>query len=302
MSARTLLVGALAAALSACTPADTEITPAVTIASPSETDIWVAELLDSGRRLRIGTPTNATNRPGYDNQPFFLPDGSAILYTSIDATGQADVWRHEFDRGRSFRVTRTAESEFSPTPHADGSFTVIRVEADGRQRLWRFDGEGTNPELLLADVEPVGYQAWVDEHRVALFILGEPPTLATADVRTGEPRSLLSSIGRALHRVPGKGTVSVVYKAAENDWQIVEVDLASGDVSELAPLLRPAEDYAWLPDGQLIMGRGSKLYLRRPGADREWRELADFSGHGIAQITRIAVSPASNRIAFVAQR
>ena len=49
------------------------------------------------------------------------------------------------------------------------------------------------------------------------------------------------------------------------------------------------------------MGRGAKLYLRSPGDDREWRELADFSTHGILQITRIAVSPASNRIAFVVQ-
>ncbi|MEX0899106.1 MAG: hypothetical protein WD081_00280 [Gammaproteobacteria bacterium] len=302
MSTRALATCAVALALLACAPADDEIAADATIASPSETDIWVAELLDSGRRMRVGAPSNATDRPGYDNQPFFLPGGSAFLYTSIDASGQADVWRHEFDRGRSYRVTRTAESEFSPTPHADGTFTVIRVEADGRQRLWRFDGDGENPALLLPDIEPVGYQAWVDEHRVALFILGEPPTLASADVRSGAPRSLLSSIGRALHRVPGKSTVSVVHKAAENDWQIVEVDLESGDVSELAPLLRPAEDYAWLPDGQLIMGRGSKLYLRRPGDDREWRELADFSAHGITQITRIAVSPGSNRIAFVAQR
>ncbi len=299
---RGLAVGTLALAIMACAPADDGIATDATVATPSETDIWVAELLDSGRRLRVGAPSNATDRPGYDNQPYFLPDGSAFLYTSIDASGQADVWRHDLDRGRSYRVTRTDESEFSPTPHADGTITVIRVEADGRQRLWRFDAEGGNPELLLAEVEPVGYQAWVDEHRVALFILGEPPTLATTDVRTGELRSLLSSIGRALHRVPGKGTVSVVHKAAENDWQIVEVDLSSGDVSELAPMLRPAEDYAWLPDGQLVMGRGSKLYLRHPGDDREWRELADFSGHGITQITRIAVSPGSNRIAFVAQR
>ena len=302
MTPRSVAIVSLVLALSACAPEGDDLATDATVAAPSETDIWVAELLDSGRRLRVGAPSNATDRPGYDNQPFFLPDGSAFLYTSIDANGQADVWRHEFDRGRSYRVTRTEESEFSPTPHADGTFTVIRVEADGRQRLWRFENDGANPQLLLPDVEPVGYQAWADEHQVAMFILGEPPTLASADVRTGETRSLLSSIGRALHRVPGKRTISVVHKAAENDWQIVEVDLASGDVSELAPLLRPAEDYAWLPDGQLIMGRGSKLYLRRPGEDREWREFADFSGHGITQITRIAVSPASNRIAFVAQR
>ena len=299
--ARRAAVLALGVLGAACGPAGDATPPVATVSSPAETDIWVAELLDSGRRLRVGVPVNATDRPGYDNQPFFLLDGTGFLYTSIDADGQADVWRHEFERGRSFRVTRTAESEFSPTPHADGTITVVRVEPDGRQRLWRFDGEGTNPTLVLEHVEPVGYQAWVDAHRVALFVLGEPPTLASADVRSGETRPLLSSIGRSLHAVPGRGTVSVVHKASEDDWRIVEVDLADGEVTTLAPMLRPAEDYAWLPDGQLIMGRGAKLYLRSPGDDREWRELADFSTHGILQITRIAVSPASNRIAFVVQ-
>ena len=298
---RIALFVAFAALAAACAPADDAVAPVATVSTPAETDIWVAELLDSGRRLRVGVPVNATDRPGYDNQPYFLPDGSGFLYTSIDAEGQADVWRHEFDRGRSFRVTRTVESEFSPTPHADGTITVVRVEADGRQRLWRFDADGANPSLVLEHVEPVGYQAWVDAHRVALFVLGEPPTLASVDVRTGETRPLLSSIGRSLHAVPGRGSVSVVHKASEDDWRIVEVDLEDGEVTMLAPMLRPAEDYAWLPDGQLIMGRGSKLYLRSPGDDREWRELADFSTHGILQITRIAVSPASNRIAFVVQ-
>lgn len=302
MNVRMIAIVALAAAAAACgeptdgLPVDSPAT------APVDTDVWVAELLDSGRRLRVGTPHNATDRPGYDNQPAFLPDGSGFLYTSIDQNGQADTWRYELDRGRSYRVTRTAEDEFSPTPLADGGFSVVRVELDGAHRLWRFDADGANATLVLEGVQPVGYHAWLDDHRVGLFVLGEPPTLAVADTRTGDAKTVLSSIGRSLHRVPGQDRLSVVHKAAEDDWRIVLVDPATGETTDAAPMLQPAEDYAWLPDGQLIMGRGGKLYLRDPGGDAAWRELADFTDHGVTQITRLAVSPNADRIAFVVQR
>ena len=301
MMIRLLLAAALAAALAACSGPEDELPADTPVTSPVETDIWLAELLDSGRRLRVGTPQNATDRPGYDNQPAFLPDNSGFLYTAVDQTGQADTWRYELERGRKYRVTRTAEGEFSPTPLPDGGFSVVRVEADNTQRLWRFDADGANATLLLEDVKPVGYHAWLDEHRVGLFILGEPPTLAIADTRTGESRTVLSSIGRSLHRVPGEDRLSVLLKAADDDWRIVLVDPASGETTDAAPMLQPAEDYAWLQDGRLIMGRGSKLYLYEPGEDDGWHELADLAEHGITQITRIAVSPDASRIAFVVQ-
>jgi hypothetical protein len=292
---------ALAILLPACTSAPDDDGPVQVIANPTATDIWVAEILDSGRRLRIGTPVNVTDRQGYDNQPHFLFDASGFLYSSIDDSGQVDVHRYLFDRERSVQVTDTREAEFSPTPHPDRGFSAVRVERDGRQRLWRFDDDGDDRELLFADVGQVGYHAWVDPYRAALFVLGDPPTLQLAYLRTGEVELLLSSIGRAVHAVPGRDAVSVVHKVSEDEWNIVEV-AADGGVQLLAEALRPGEDYAWTPDGQLVMGRGSKLYIRRPGEGFEWQELADFAEHGVKQITRIAVSPANDRIAFVAQR
>lgn len=282
-------------------PADT-LVPVQVAANPTATDIWVAELLESGRGLRVGTPVNITDRDGYDNQPHFLPDGSGFLYTSIGSSGQADIHHFDLRRNRDRRLTRTAEGEYSPTPLSGGGFAVVRVEMDGRQRLWAFDDRGENPRLLLEAQEPVGYMAWADEHRIGLFILGEPHTLVGLDFRTGENRELLRSVGRSLHPVPGRSRVSAVHKASEDEWNIVELDLAGGDAVVLAPALAPAEDFAWTPDGSLLMGRGSKLFLRRPGEMQDWVEIADLAEFGLSQITRIAVSPGGDRIALVGQR
>ncbi|HXG95202.1 MAG TPA: hypothetical protein VNN73_22895 [Blastocatellia bacterium] len=48
------------------------------------------------------------------------------------------------------------------------------------------------------------------------------------------------------------------------------------------------------------MAKGAKLFKFTPGKDQDWQEVADFSGEGITAITRLAVSPAGNRVAFVA--
>ncbi len=300
MNQKLLLIACLV--LVACTRSTDIPVPVQVAANPTATDIWVAELLESGRGLRVGTPVNITDRDGYDNQPHFLPDGSGFLYTSIGSSGQADIHHFDLRRNRDRRLTRTAEGEYSPTPLAGGGFAVVRVEMDGRQRLWAFDDRGENPRLLLEAIEPVGYMAWVDEYRVGLFILGEPHTLVVGDTRTGQKTELLRSVGRSLHPVPGRARLSAVHKVSEDEWNIVEFDPLGGDPIVLAPALSPAEDFAWTPDGSLLMARGSQLFLRRPGEMQEWVEIADLAEFGLSQMTRIAVSPAGDRIALVGQR
>ena len=139
--------------------------------APPGTDIYLV-------RLRSGAtisdpPENLTNRPGYDNQPAFTPDGKAILFTSIRADGQADVYRLDLATRAITQLTKTPESEYSPTPLPTGTgFSVVRVEMDSTQRLWAFNAQGHSPVLLLPDVAPVGYHLWLDDHTLALFVDG----------------------------------------------------------------------------------------------------------------------------------
>ncbi len=178
---------------------------------------------------------------------------------------------------------------------------MIRVEADSAQRLWSFDMDGRNPKLLLEDVMPVGYHAWGNERILALFVLGAPPTLQLADANTGRASVVEQNIGRSLHRIPGQLAISFVHKISDDEWWIKRLDLRTQQITPLVRTLSGSEDYAWTPSGYVLMGRGSILYQWNSGA-AGWTAVADLSSQGIDGITRIAVSPAGDRVAIVGNR
>ena len=266
------------------------------------TDIYVGSLSVQDGRLAVTGLINATDRDGYDNQPSFSPNGAFLLYTSAMTDGQTDIFRYDFSSGQISSVTETPESEYSPTgTPAEESFSVIRVEADSTQRLWSFDMSGGNPSVVLEDVMPVGYHAWGNDRLLALFVLGSPPTLQLADVRTGRADVIAEGIGRSIHRIPGQLAISFVHKVSEDEWWINRLDLRTQQITPLAQTLPGSEDYAWTPQGIAVMGQGSVLFHWDTGTGA-WRELADLSDQGIVGITRIAISPAGNRIAVVGNR
>lgn len=286
--------------------------PAAAAAQTPDTDVYMATLSRAADGLRLGEPVNVTVRAGYDNQPHFIGGTHAIWYTRIDETGQADIWR--FSDGEHHNVTATApESEYSATPLPDGSgLSVIRVERDSTQRLWRFDPDGGNARVVFEDVAPVGYHAWADANRVAMFILGQPATLQLGDTRTGAARVVASNIGRAIQKVPGRVAISFLHTPPAGDAMLRMFDVESGEITDIAApppftvpgangsVARPAEYHAWLPDGTLITAAGSVLYAWS-GDVGAWNIISDLEGAGIV-VSRLAVSADGRRIAFVGER
>ncbi|MEZ5317479.1 MAG: hypothetical protein R2752_08785 [Vicinamibacterales bacterium] len=291
-------VGPAVALYAAAGPATSHGAALATQAPQADTEVYVTPLPAAGTTVAADALVNASRSPGYDNQPSFLPDGSGVLYTS-NRDGQTDIYRFDFASGAATAVTHTPESEYSPIVTPDlRTFSVIRVEADGTQRLWRFDLDGSNPRLVLADVKPVGYHVWVDATHLALFVLGsgrEPATLQYADTATGTARVIATGIGRSLHRRPGGGTVSFISKPAGAHWTVSEFDPATGAVRALVDTAddNRGEDVAWTPDGRLLMSRGAMIVQWRPGSTAGWEPFADFSAAGIDRISRIAVQSAS---------
>ncbi|PYO34735.1 MAG: hypothetical protein DMD74_09770 [Gemmatimonadetes bacterium] len=272
-------------------------------AAPPATDIYLADLRVVDGRVQVGTPVNVTARPGYDNQPFFLPDGGAFLYTSIRADSQADIYRYDLRTATSVRLTATRESEYSPTPLPDGSgFSAVRVEADSTQRLWAFDWDGARPRLVLDSIKPVGYHAWGDARTVALFVLGSPPTLQIADPRTPGARGeiVARDIGRSLQRAPGREAIAFVQRDSALGAWIKEVDLRTRAVTPLVRAVDGADFFTWTPGGIVLMARGTKLYQWNPRRGAAWEAVADFAAAGLTNVTRLAVSPSGDRLALVA--
>lgn len=268
---------------------------------PPSTDIYLADLTATADGVRCGPPRNITRREGYDNQPMFSADGKSVFYTSGRDGRATDIYRYDIVSGDDRQVTKTTEGEYSATLMPDGnSISVIRVEADSTQRLWRFPLAGGAPSLVLQSIKPVGYQAWVDSRTVALFILGSPATLQIVDVLTEKATTVAEGIGRSLHRMPGSRKVSFVHKVSRDEWIVKSFDPDTRQVSVLIPTLPGTEDLTWTPSGLALMAKGGVLYQWRPGTAPNWKEAANLASSGIRDITRLAVSPSGDRLAFVA--
>jgi len=271
--------------------------------APAGTEIWAFRISGEAPTIDVGSAVRVTERQGYDNQPHFPPGQRLILYTAIDSLGQADIWSFDLRSGDRRNVTRTApESEYSATVMPSLSrFSAIRVEADSTQRLWSFESGGTNPEVILHDIAPVGYHAWLNEDTLALFVLGQPATLQIASVTQGTAETVADNIGRSLHRIPGRSTFSFVQLDQAGAGRIMEYAPATGEVTFVAPLLEGNEFYAWTPAGVILMGQGSTLFRWTPGDSDAWEEVMDLEDAGILGISRIALSPEGSWIAVVAR-
>ena len=260
------------------------------LAPTPSTDIWVADLtVDGNGVLSLGEAMNVTQRPGYDNQPFFLEAGQGFWYTTIDELGEADIWLHDLATGSNGPVTSTApESEYSATPAPMGGFTAIRVEADSTQRLWHFDVDGGNGQVLFPDLAPVGYHAWAAQDTVVMYVLGNPATLRVGILSSGEVTTHAENIGRSMHRIPGTTDVSFVQRvSAEESW-ISRLDPATGEQERLIEAMEGGDFHAWTPDGVLLMGHQNRLYAWRPGDEGDWEEVGVLDD-GLS-ISRLAVS------------
>jgi hypothetical protein len=193
------------------------------------------------------------------------------------------------------------ESEYSPTAIPGGAgISAVRVEADSAQRLWRFDPDGTNGEVLLPEPAPVGYHAWAGPRALALFVLGEPPTLQLVDLDAGTTQVVAEGIGRSLQPIPGSSDISFTRMNADGSSTIMRLRVDSRQTEPLVDAIDGGEFHAWAPNGRLLMGSGSKLFAWRPESTGGWREIADLAPQRV-RITRVAVSPDGSHIALVVE-
>lgn len=294
-SRRVLVLAAILAGLVGQPFAQAPTAPA-TVQQPA-TEIYLAPMKFGPAGPLVGPARNATENPGrYDNQPFFGSDGRTMLFASNRDGKQTDIYFLELQTRQIRQFTRTPESEYSPTVMPDDAgVSAIRVEADGTQRVWRFNEVGAAPALVLPDVKPAGYHAWIDAQRLAVFVLGQPPTLQLAATAGGAAKVLAPGVGRSLLRRPS-GTISFVQREGEG-WMVKEFDPASGEIRPVVAALEGSveRDTAWGPDGSLFMTRGSEVHAWRPGQDG-FRLVGD---PGVGTLSRLAVSRDGRWMALV---
>jgi hypothetical protein len=319
-----LLLVALIATLAACsTTTAPDSTAAAASPAPEPAQAPPFAVLTASLDLAAGTLSkvrNISRSLGYNSQPAFVDDGSAVLYVS-DRSGSINVYRYEFADGKTTAVTATRENIYSPRPLSDGSgFSAIRVvtpNANGAEDkappLWRFGWDG-KPIAPLYDVKSVGYYALVSSHLAAFFIVDgdakrNAHTAVLADRVTGKTTLLTGKPGRSLGRSPDGKRATFVDKTDPQHWVIAA--MGPGDEKPIVLVetlaLPPggkeedrSEDYCWLPDGSLLMASGGKFFRwdGKPGSG--FALFADVGELG-GEVRRIAVSRDGTRLAFAVQ-
>jgi len=265
-------------------------------------DIYYGKIATLDGKWSLTELKNFTNRKGYDNQPSFSADGSAIYYVAIQDTTQSDVYAYSIATGGTKQLTNTVESEYSPVMLANGKgFTVVRVEQDSTQRMWVFKLDGTRPKLFIENIDSIGYYGSIDDKRYGCFIVTDTPTLIITDVKKQNPKIIDSNIGRCIKVIPGEQAISYIVKSSNKEWMIKRFDLNTQTSSLIAAIPPVSEDFVWTAKGELLMPRDNQIWMYNYKAlESNWTRIITVKELKGKTIYRLALANDGINFAFVA--
>ncbi len=233
------------------------------------------------------------NAGGYNNQPSFVSNTELMLTVQMPNEGQTDIYLLDLEKKTKLRMTKTPESEYSPKPMPGNLyFSVVRVEMDEErsQRIWQYPlDRGDKGRAVFRYLRGAGYYHWLDRFTVAVFNVAATNYLSIADTRDESSRHLAPNVGRCFQTSPN-GRLVFVHKITDGNWMVKAMNKSTLQVQEIIKTLPNVEDFVVLPDGVILMGKGSRLYKYHPLQDKGWEEIADLKPLGIFAITRMAVS------------
>ena len=263
------------------------------------TDIFTVDMkINKDGIYQFSTPVNITKREGYDNQPAFSPTGK-IYYTSLRDSSGTDTYMYDPVTGKDIRITKTSESEYSPTMMpGNKELSVVRVDKDSAQRLYQVTLDGKTSKLLLKGEDSIGYHCWMNNKKIALFILGDTASLRIVDMNTQEGETAVTHIGRCIARIPGTEQISFVEKQTPHEWYIKSYNPETKKAAFLIKTLDDSEDYVWTPDKKILMGKNGKLFICDPFQAVTWKEIADFT-NTTGPFYRLAINADGTKLALV---
>jgi hypothetical protein len=265
------------------------------------TEVWVGSLDRRDGGFIVSDVKNISNHPGYDNQPAFFADGASLLFTteaeSLSETGLGvHAVRYWLESGKSVPLEKARG--FSPTPTADGSgFMTLREGT-----VWLHDLAGNPLRVLLPAVKTAGYFTRIDGERWVLFLNEKERRIAVWDGTRAALEYVMPGAITAPYRVPGQPAVTFVVEEGETK-KLMRLELTNdrGTVKrELATIPFPTGGaHVWTSRGTLLMASGNTIHEWHPNRPDAWPVVHAFSEPDLQGITRIALSPAEDRIALV---
>lgn len=271
--------------------------------SQASTEIFLLDMQVKGKTVTLSNPVNISNHKGYDNQPFFSPKEPILYFTSERDTANTEIKTYNYKTQSLSFLTNTLDNEYSPTVTPDGKFIscIIARKSPFAQDLGKYPVNGGEPVILINNLV-VGYHAWIDDSKLLLFVLdGNGRTsLHHYNLLNKEDKVIAQNPGRSLRKIPGENAMSYVDKTDSLSWKIKRLDLATMQISDIAPTLLRKEDMTWTSTGIIIMSNGTDLFSLQPGSSEGWQKInIANNGSSIQGITRLAVNADNSKLAIV---
>jgi len=276
----------------------------------SDLEVFLADFTISDDKIDLIHVQNVSKNKGYDNQPWFSSDGKTLLYAS-NRDGETDIISLNVTSLEKIWLTETPNrSEYSPQfrPNTE-ELSYITLSKDGIQDFRNLEITVKNDQLskfetVLEKESIIGYYHWFNRESYLCFVLPTEKVNSTLqwhklsnNADFTDKNIILNMPGRTFLPIPNTEYLSFIDKRS-TPWQIMSFDPLTLGINPILNVLDQSEDFAWLPNGYLLMGSGSVLMYHN---GQKWSILSDLSDAGITNITRLAVSGKSKKIAIVGE-
>lgn len=264
------------------------------------TEVYLAELKQENDSLKIDSVINISKNEGYDNQPSFF-DNDNILFSST-RNNQTDVALYNIKDSSTIWLTNTPNgSEYSPLKiPGKNAISAIRLDKDGLQRLYEYDVNTSESEVILPDLK-VGYHVWFSSDIIVCTVLIENRMdLVISNLKANTNYTVQKNVGRSLHKIPNSNLVSYISKT-DDSVTIRSLDPTTLKSEELIATMEGSEDVCWTKNGDLITAYKTSILSFNPASDKEWKFEFKIHDQDVNGISRLAVNPLRNYLSFVSK-
>lgn len=279
-----------------------------------ECDIFLFDVQESDDAYSVSNPRNVTNRPGYDNQPWFTADSQSFLFTANGKPDRTDVFEYFIATGETKQVTDSADQEYSPQSSPDNqTISYVTDGATANQSVWFTKRGSEEQDWLLGkqgEREPIGYYSWNRKTGYILYwsryghsirLVHESKEL-NHYVTGNAPPSTPHIIPESFYKTnDGPARFSFLHRQANGQTWLKELDPESLAIRPLITVRGSNNNYCWTAGGQVLMADGTELYRwDYKSKETGWQLVADLADHGLQSVTRVASSPDGSKLAVVA--
>ena len=270
--------------------------------SQENTEVFVFDISPSYEGLELHNVRNVSNNEGYDNQPSFISN-EALVFAGNN-NGQTDISKYDFNTKIKRWVNEETEgSEYSPQKFpSSNDLAAVRLDKDGKQRLYRYNVESGNSSVLMEDLQVAYFAFYNDKQIMATVLSNEKLDLTMINLQTKSVDTLFLDAGRTIQKVPNTKSMSYSLVNENKNLDLYVLDVNSEESYFICELPFGVEDYLWLNDTQVLVGMESNLYIYDTLGEPEWNKVASVSEYGIKNISRMAISPNGKKLALVGEQ